>query len=483
MFTCMPTFGFSKYDKGLAYLLVILTCGLLASCKVEKPLNHAEQIAKAGELKVGTIYGSTSYYLGKDGPSGFEYELIKGFADYLEVELKVVPSYNITELFPKLDRQDVDFLAAGLTITEQRQKKYRFAPSYQSVSQKLVFKQGKHKRPRTFADLSGDLLVTAGSSHAELLSNLDEAIQPDWKSTEQADPEELMQWVLNDNIDYTIVDSNALAINRRIYPELSIGFTVSDEQQIGWAFSRSEDDSLYALFIDYFGQINADGSLIALEDKYFGHVRQFNYVDTRAFLAAITKVLPKYRHWFEQYAQQYGIDWRLLAAISYQESHWNPRAKSPTGVRGIMMLTQPTAKQMGVKSRLDAESNIRGGARYFASLKKRIPARIDDPDRTWFALAAYNLGMGHMHDARIVAQRLGADPDKWIEVKSHMPKLRQKRFYRTTRYGYARGDEAVTYVSNIRRYYDSLLWLEQSNRLEKSPSQSQPLPISTEASE
>ena len=181
-------------------------------------------------------------------------------------------------------------------------------------------------------------------------------------------------------------------------------------------------------------------------------------MDTRLFIKAIEEVLPKYKSWFEEYSGD--LDWRLIAAQSYQESHWNPRAKSPTGVRGIMMLTQPTAKQMGVKSRLDAESNIRGGAKYINLLMQRIPKRINESERPWFALAAYNIGWGHVQDARRLTEKFGGDPDKWVDVKQHLPKLRQKKYYKTTRYGFARGDEAVTYVSNIRRYYDTLNWIE-----------------------
>ena len=224
---------------------------------------------------------------------------------------------------------------------------------------------------------------------------------------------------------------------------------------------KNQDDSLLAALIEYFGIITADGRLAALEDKYFGHVRQFNYVDTREFIKSAQKVLPKFRHWFETYSED--IDWRLLAAMSYQESHWDPRAKSPTGVRGMMMLTLATAKDLGIRSRLDPEQSIRGGAKYFSNLLKRIPARVQHPDRVWFALASYNVGLGHLEDARVITDRLGGNPDLWVDVKKHLPLLRQKKYYKTTKYGYARGNEAVTYVDNIRRYYDTLVWMDEQS--------------------
>lgn len=205
-----------------------------------------------------------------------------------------------------------------------------------------------------------------------------------------------------------------------------------------------------------------NGVLLALDDKYYGHIEEFNYVDTRMFIKAIENKLPKFQPLFEKYGHD--IDWRLLAAISYQESHWDPKARSYTGVRGMMMLTLPTAKQMGIKSRLDPEQSIQGGAKYFKQLIERMPARISSPDRLWFALASYNIGLGHLNDARAITKAQGGDPDRWVEVKERLPLLKQKKYYKKTRYGYARGDEPVNYVENIRRYYDTLTWMDDQKK-------------------
>jgi membrane-bound lytic murein transglycosylase F len=144
---------------------------------------------------------------------------------------------------------------------------------------------------------------------------------------------------------------------------------------------------------------------------------------------------------------------------------WKPRAKSPTGVRGIMMLTQPTAKQVGVKNRLKPEQNIRGGAIYLRKLIKRVPKSVQYPDNVWFAMASYNVGWGHVNDARKITEQQGGDPSRWADVKKRLPLLVKKRYYRKTRYGYARGDVAVQYVDNIRRYYDALVWLDENGAL------------------
>jgi len=437
----------------------LLLALIIGGCNDIKQSSSLGDILDSGILKVGTTYGLTTYYNGATGPVGFEYELAEGFADYLGVKLEVFPYYNLDDLFPQLTHTHLDMIAAGISVSPERYQKFKFGPGYQRVSEKLVFKQGK-EWPRTVKDLKGDLVIAAGSSHHESLLRLQkDNEQLSWQETDDSDMEELLEMVLNEELDYTIADSNILALMRRRYPELSIGFSISPEQDIAWAVSKDKDDSLLAALIEYFGIIQNNGILAALEDKYFGHVRLFNYVDTREFIKSSREVLPEFKPWFVQYSND--LDWRLLAAMSYQESHWQPKATSVTGVRGMMMLTLPTAKELGIESRLDPEQSIKGGAKYLTKLLKRIPDRITQPDRLWFALASYNVGLGHLEDARVLTERQGANPDMWVDVKIRLLQLRQKKYYKTTRYGYARGNEAVAYVDNIRRYYDTLVWLDE----------------------
>jgi membrane-bound lytic murein transglycosylase F len=446
----------------LLAVLFLLSSLLLSGCKSASSPASLQRIIDRGYVTVGTLYGNTSYYLDAEGPAGFEYELAQKYAAYLGVELKMMPSYNLKDLFEQLDSGEVDLLAAGLSVTNDRLQKYRFAPSYDDVSQKLVFKQG-NIRPRELSDLTGKLAIVAKSSHVENLTRLKQS-SPEltWSVSHELDSEELLLSVLSGEIDYTVVDSNTLAINRRYYPEISIGFTMHKAEPLAWMLSKNSDDTILGSLIEFFGQVHHNGVLLALDDKYYGHIEEFNYVDTRMFIKAIEKTLPKYQPLFEKYGQD--MDWRLLAAISYQESHWDPHARSYTGVRGMMMLTLPTAKQMGIKSRLDVEQSIRGGAKYIKQLIDRMPARVPEPDRLWFALASYNIGLGHLNDARTITKQQGGDPDRWVEVKERLPLLKQKKYYKKTRYGYARGDEPVNYVENIRRYYDTLTWMDNQTK-------------------
>ena len=445
--------------KGLLTMcLLCLFSLLLTGCDNKNEQASLQRIIDRGYVSVGTLYGSNTYYIGAQGATGFEYELAQRYANFLGVKLKIVPRYNIVDLFPMLNSGEVDFLASGLSVTPKRLEQYDFSPSYDQISQKLIFKQG-NIRPRNLDDLTGTLMVMAKSSHAENLAKL--KLTHDnlhWQETNDFDNEELLEKVLAGDIDYTVMDSNTLAINRRYHPEVSIGFSLTRKEPLAWVLKKQSDNSIFASLIEFFGQVHHDGTLLALDDKYYGHIEQFNYVDTRLFIQAINNKLPKYQDVFEKYGED--IDWRLLAAISYQESHWNPRARSYTGVRGMMMLTLPTARQMGIKSRLDVEQSVRGGAKYFKRMIDKMPARIASPDRTWFALASYNIGFGHLNDARIITQRQGGDPDRWFDVKLRLPLLKQKKYYKKTKYGYARGDEPIRYVENIRRYYQTLTMLD-----------------------
>jgi membrane-bound lytic murein transglycosylase F len=199
--------------------------------------------------------------------------------------------------------------------------------------------------------------------------------------------------------------------------------------------------------------------LAQVHDRYYGHTEQFDYVGTRAFVRHFDSRLPRYRQAFENAGNTHDIDWRLLAAIGYQESHWRSHAVSPTGVRGIMMLTQATADYLDIEDRLDPESSIFGGAEFYARQMERIPDTVDEPDRTWMALAAYNVGFNHLLDARQIVEWEGGDPDAWVDVSKTLPLLARERWYSRVKYGYARGWEPVLYVNNIRNYYNILRWI------------------------
>ncbi|MBP1037324.1 membrane-bound lytic murein transglycosylase MltF [Serratia fonticola] len=415
-----------------------------------------EAIKARGELRVSTLNSPLTYFTTPQGPSGLDYELAKSFANYLGVKLVVIPHQNINDLFDDLDDDNADILAAGLIYNRDRLSRASTGPAYYSVSQQLVYRLGT-TRPKSFADIKGKLAVASGSAHVSTLKQLKQSKYPDlsWEASSDMTSKELLEQVADGKLDYTIGDSVTIALLQRIHPQLAVAFDITDEEPVTWYLKRSNDDSLYAALLDFYSQRVEDGTLARLEEKYLGHVGSFDYVDTKTFLSAIDSVLPTFRSLFEKYASE--IDWKLLAAIAYQESHWNPQATSPTGVRGLMMLTRATADGLGVTDRLDPEQSIQGGALYLQRLMAKVPDTVPEDERIWFALAAYNMGWGHMLDARKLTKSQQGNPDSWVDVKQRLPMLSQKRYYPSLTYGYARGREAYNYVENIRRYQVSLV--------------------------
>ena len=436
--------------------LYAFCCLLIAACE-KAPL--LEQVKSRNELVVLTRNSPTTYYEGIDGPTGFEYDLANRFAQYLGVELRIVVPPNFNDILPLIERGDAHLAAAGLTITDNRQEIVRFGPVYQKITPQLVYRSGT-RRPKSLADIKGQIDVVAGSSHAERLAVLKKEKYPDlsWHEDEGVESEELLYLVWQQLYDYTIADSNELVINRRYYPELHPAFAISKPKSLAWAFARSDDDSLYNAAVAFFDKIRQDGTLDQLIDRYYGHIGKFDYVGTRRYQAHIEQRLPAYRDLFKQAADKFGMDWRLLAAIGYQESHWNPDAVSPTGVRGLMMLTQGAAADLDIDDLTDPQQSILGGTEYLELMLQKIPERIPEPDRTWLGLAAYNVGIGHLEDARKLTQQNGGNPDKWVDVKKNLPLLSKEKWFQKTRYGYARGREPVRYVENVRSYYDILVW-------------------------
>lgn len=442
-------------------LLAILTNG----CQwQENTPTSLEKIRESGVLRVGTLNNQLSYYIGAEGPTGLDYELAQTFAKKLGVKLEITAMFTLSELFPALERGDIDIIAAGLTVTPDRLQGYHPAPAYYYASQIVVYKKGQ-RRPRNLDELAQNnkrLAVVKGSSHEQKLK-LIRTTHPTlkWQSIPESDINDLLIKVATGELDYTVADSVDVALLQRIHPDIAIALELTQDEPVSWFVKQSGNDSLYALMIEFFGQMKKNGTMTLLEEKYFGHIDQFDYVDTRAFLRAVNTTLPQWEALFKQYAN--GFDWRLLAALSYQESHWDPQAISPTGVRGMMMLTLPTAESVGVTNRLDPEQSIRGGSEYLRKMIARVPDSVEEHEKVWFALASYNVGFGHLMDARRLTKAQGGNPDTWVDVKQRLPLLGQRKYYIQSRYGYARGNEALNYVEGIRRYYQSIIGYERAH--------------------
>ncbi len=413
------------------------------------------QILDKGELIVLTTNEPTTYYFDRDNnPAGPEYEMTRSFAESIGVVVRYRVYSSVQEIIQALRDGEGDIAAAGITVTEDRLAEFDFGAVYQTVSEQLVcHRNGKYIiRPEDLQKL--EIVVPASSSYIDTLTGYLEAY-PDltWKVDEHLLSAQLMEKVWNGEIECTVCDSTVVDINRRYFPELAVKYSLAEGSRLAWMFQK-QNGLLQAAIEKWITGFKESGAFALMQEKYYGYIEVFDYVDVRAFRRRIKQRYLKYKDMFMDAAQANDLPLSLLAALSYQESHWNPRAKSPTGVRGMMMLTQPVAKSYGVTSRLDPESNIHAGAKHFSRMKQLIGPDVPEPIRTWLALAAYNVGLGHFRDAQRLAERQGKNPNCWVTLKEILPQLSEKEYYSTLRYGYARGNEPVRYVTRVRDYRD-----------------------------
>ena len=446
--------------------IVLLASTLGPACEDSSKPEALAEIRRTGEMVILTRNGSTTYYEGRDGLDGYEYALTQALARTLNVKARYDVYDSIPELLSAMEQGKGHIAAAALTRTPEREQKYMFGPDYKAVQQQVVC----HRNGPVPKDIEGlaevSLLVLDGSSYDERLRELSAEIPGlTWETTAELSTDEILERVWRREVDCAVADSNIVDINRRYFPELDIAFPITEEQNLAWVIPNGADE-LHEVLVDWMREAQENNVLARLDERYYGHVAIFDYVDLKRYANRIEKRLPKYRPLFEQAAERYDMPWTLLAAVAYQESQWNPKARSPTGVRGMMMLTQTTAGAVGVTNRLDPKQSIMGGAKYLDRMKRRVPDEVKGRNRLWYALASYNVGFGHVQDARELAARLGKNPNQWHDLKTVLPLLSRKKYYKTLKHGYARGTEPVRYVERIREYHDVLTF-----RLSERPMQ------------
>ena len=407
------------------------------------------------DLVVLTTPGLLTYKTDENNQvSGLEHDLVEAFAQELGVAVKYLV-VSPEEIEAQLTNDKAHLAAAWLSPPDNR--KIKATPTIRYTSDVII----QHEASLPVQDkeeLNGKTVhVISGSRQANTLHALQQSL-PGLQIIEENDPDifKLLERLGERRIRYVAIDSALVEIANQIIPSLQATLTLMPDQPIVWLFGEKPNAELEARANAFALRIQHDGTLARLDDRYFGHTHRLNQADIVRFLGEIETTLPKFRKSFHAAEALTGIDWRLIAAVAYHESHWDPNATSYTNVRGIMMLTEETADRLEVSNRLDASESILAGARYIDLLKEALPDEVDEPDRTWLALAAYNIGPGHFNNARLLAKQLKADPNSWYEMKSILPKLAQPKYLQQLKISRARGGEAVILVENIRSYYDIL---------------------------
>jgi membrane-bound lytic murein transglycosylase F len=414
-----------------------------------------QRIQKTGEITVVTRNNAQCYYLYREQPMGFEYEMAQAFAEYLGVRLKVKVADSWEDMVAALNRGSGAFIAASTPIIPKWQTKVAFSDGYMEVAQQIIAHR-KNSSIKNAADLSGKTIdVRKGTAYQQRLMELKaQGIDLAIRVHKDLPTEELIQKVADEEIDFTIANSNIIQINRRNFPAAVPTGSIHSGVQLSWA--------VYPKSVELLEQINAflkaikkSGKFDSIYAKYYGDNKDFDYVDLKAFHQRIKTRLSRYSPFIKAAARKHGFDWRLIAAQIYQESHLNPWAKSQAGARGLMQILPSTGKSLGVRDLFDPVENINAGVQHLKNLYDHFDT-VAGTDRLLISLAAYNIGQGHIQDARELAEKKGLDPNKWESLSKTLPLLRYKKYYKDATYGFCRGTEPIRYIEQIMVYYDVL---------------------------
>jgi len=413
------------------------------------------------DLVVFLRQGAVTWFSGTDDHgTGLDYDLARLFAVQHGLTLKVIPTNNPVQRLTE-DARGATIAAGGIYRLPERShgkpgNALVYSSAYYAIEPVLIYNIDGF-RPGTWKDLAGETVgILEGSGLEPALVKVRDA-HPEvrWRPVALPSTEALISQVSDGTLSYAIVASSDANATRGVYLSFDTAFMVAGKQELAWAFPETEI-RLRDEVDSFFARCRRDGTLTRLIERYYSR-GQVTRLDAGVFQDRVKSTLPQFRANFERAQDETGVEWRLLAAMSYQESQWDVQATSETGVRGLMQLTEETARHLGAVDRLDPQSSISAAARYVGNLKDKLPARIQEPDRTWLALAAYNIGLAHLEDARVLAQKQRLDPDAWSAVKKTLPLLALPEYYDDAKFGYARGGMPVAFVDRVRAYYDILL--------------------------
>ncbi len=422
---------------------------------VGSDLNTVEKIKKSGVLRLVTSKSINTYYYYNGKPTGFEYDLAKEFANFLNVDLNVVtPGWN--NMFTYLEDGKADFIAAGLTITKERLEKAIFSIPYMTIQQRIVH----HKLsfgPKSIEDLTYRTLhVRRGTSYQSRIETIKRSgVDFNYILHDNIPTLEMIRMVHDGELRLTVSDSNIAFLSQRYYPDIRIGIPIQGEESLAWAVRKDDSEMLKAInqFMLYAMQ---SGKLKQIKDKYYANIENSDLFDIKLFHQRLKTHLPKYKKIIIKESKKFEFDWRLVAAVVYQESHFNPNARSFTNVRGLMQVTAITAEEMGIENRLNPTQSIQAGIKYLDKMMKNFEYFDNEYEKMVFGLASYNIGYGHITDAMQIAKKKGLDETKWHNLVKVLPLLSKSQYYKKTKYGYARGWEPVIYVERVLTYFDIL---------------------------
>jgi membrane-bound lytic murein transglycosylase F len=461
--------------KKLLFRLALLILLLFTSCgdnTKDTPKSGLDNILEKDTLLVLTGYNAYSYFIYKGQPMGFEHDLVQKLAEHLGVTPVFIPVQNITNMFSMLNNKQGDLIAFNLTITKERTEKIAFVNYYNSTKQVLVQRKPDKWRKMMIHQIEKELIrdpveligktivVRGGSSYIPRLKNLSEEIGGDINIVE-ADPEltieDLIELVANDDIDYTISDENIALLNEASHNNIDVKTDISLSQRIAWGVRKSSTELLDT--INYWlDSIKSTEYFAVTYNRYYKNRYAYKRRITSEYLSHKGGKISGYDELIKESAQKLNWDWRLMASQMYQESQFKPNVKSWAGAVGLMQLLPSTAKMYGTTNLYDPKSNIKAGTKFLIYLDKYWSEFIkDSTERLKFVLASYNVGRGHIDDARRLTEKYGANPNVWEDnVEFYLLQKSKPKYYNdeVVRNGYCRGKETVKYVREIFERYE-----------------------------
>ena len=457
--------------------ILIICCLFLSACQMKKPdLNEAtvsrdfDEIVADGKLKVLIAYSATSYFLYRGQTMGYEYDLLKRLAKQLNLELELKVSRNLDEMLDELKNGNVDLVAHGMAVTQERKKEVAFIDYLYLTKQMLVQRKPDDWRKLTLDKINESMIqdpialigdtvsVRKNSSYFKRLLNLSKEIGGDividtLKGTLSTD--EIIKQVVDKKIKYTVADGNLARINASHYPILDVSIPVSFSQRIAWAV-RSDSPKLLEKINDWIEEEKKGSDYYVIYNKYFENKRSFKRRAKSEFYSLNKNQISAYDKLIKEHAKELGWDWRLLASLVYQESQFQPKDSSWAGAKGLMQMMPSTAKELGVKDRENPVESLRGGAAYLEQLSGNFEMVKDSVQRIKFAMASYNCGYQHVKDAQNLAEFRGLDKYTWdSNVDKMILGLSDPKNYNheIVQYGYVRGLETYDYVTEIFNRY------------------------------
>jgi membrane-bound lytic murein transglycosylase F len=453
---------FSISNLLIALLLICSTALINRSA----PASKLEKVISAGELHALARTGPLSHYQGPEGTTGFEYSLLKGFADELGVKLVLTEAEQFTGSLQTSTESPIDIISPTAITAHAAKEQLQFSAAFLQLDLQLIYNSNQ-TAPGDLAALAGKKVLYVNKASVPVAMQEIQQAMPDiqWELVENIEMTDLMEMIERGTADYAVVDSAIYDIHRYSYPHAQVAFNIDRPRDLAWAFTKSRDTSLYDAAQKYLDKIKNNGQLAQISAHFFEQYIDVNTDDALMFTQRVENRFPRWAESIKLAATQYNLDWQLIAAIGYQESQWIPNAQSPTGVRGFMMLTPETARELGVKNLDDPKQSINGGAKYMRYLLDTLPESIKGDDRLFMALAAYNQGIGHLDDARALTRRMKGNPNSWDDVSKSFLLLSKQEYYSKAMFGYSRGWEAVNYVKRVLNYQKILAFREKQEQL------------------